>query len=586
MRTLRIGRVVATIGMLTLGAALFHIAFARADSLITITATGTVASENFFENTSPNTAPNLIGQPYSISTSVDAANFQPEGALGGPDNGLTGPCNPTSCLYRIGGGTATFTSGPLSISFPTLGGFSQLQSGTQPNGSAGTTFSAGNFGGQVDLTIVNQNEVIPDPTTLTTPFILNVAPSAGNAGGISDAIFSPSLAGSIFGPVSTLSITPATPPPTIVYLDFSSATAVLPSKVFNGGEATFSKSAANISSGDIPSIVSAVQAEYSAYNVQFTSTQPSSGNYLTIYVGGTNNSLTPDQQRQAGISGGTLGIAPINLNTNGLSNTLPDDSGLVFSDNTAFSADSSHQLLDQVIEHETGHLLGLFHVLPQSELMYPYAGIGSTTIGGLERIAAIASNGSVVPVPGGGLQDSKGTLLCNVGGTSGQKTCSSTVITLEDQLRIFWHDLAGSMYNTEMVFVLGDDNLPMTVDLGTISNGMTDTLDVPLVGTGYAYFLGSTTPNGPIDIYSGDLNGLPEDAATVANLAQQFIDDNGNPLTLDWEIYSLVDNNEFNQFGEVDLSAVPEPSSISIIGLPIVVFAWKNRKIVKGGHFS
>ena len=258
---------------------------------------------------------------------------------------------------------------------------------------------------------------------------------------------------------------------------------------------------------DASAITSSLNQIYSAYNVQFGSTKPSSGQFDTIYVGGTPDIDLPPNIAAAPDAANAQGVAA-NIN---IGNKILDDTAVVFSANPFFnqSTTSTNELrLEQVIAHETGHLLGLVHVLDPSQLLYPDAGNSPEAIGGTAQVAFTNQPNPAPDDPNALFENSSAILGCNVGLVSGVKDCSTVMsqgvfggVEL-DSIYLSTFSIVSPIYDAslELIPATPDPDVGATVDyLGTIFPNLSESIDVPFVNGDLLEIVGSLTEGGPTE---------------------------------------------------------------------------------------
>lgn len=331
------------------------------------------------------------------------------------------------------------------------------------------------------------------------------------------------------GTITFLTASPPPPPPIPlvkpqqIYLDFNQNPNALFSLEIPSESSSiainYNKPGAGLTDSEIATIVGAVDRIYGKYNVKFTTTMPKTGPYHTIYIGGSladisfnSGLLTPEFQ--AAIQSAT-GIAR-NIN---LGNRNPQDSAVVFSDKFIFrefsfpfcepfiSSCHDEALLAQVIAHETGHILGLFHVYDPLQLMWPQSSAAATAIGDATPLVRQDTiNGPGVPSMDM-TQDSDATLLCNVGGRQTQTKMPSEICANlggYQTLNIASLSIMPTLFDVKIVLNNGlvgfDVGLP-SFFIGTLSPGTSQTAYFPLKIGDLLSIEGALTEGGPTQVF-------------------------------------------------------------------------------------
>lgn len=120
-------------------------------------------------------------------------------------------------------------------------------------------------------------------------------------------------------------------------------------------------------------ILNFVQEDYAAYNINVTTTKPTTGEYTTLYVGGDDTWFRPDS--------GVIGVA-----TYDVGNKWATNYGFAFSEELDIYCTYSYgdlmkfsEYLANLITHEAAHTYGANHVQNTTALMNPYLPINPRT---------------------------------------------------------------------------------------------------------------------------------------------------------------------------------------------------------------
>ena len=109
-----------------------------------------------------------------------------------------------------------------------------------------------------------------------------------------------------------------------------------------------------------------IREDYAAFNISVTSTEPPSGEYSTIYVGGNNDWFSPGS--------GIIGVATYDVSNRDASNygfAFPEEMGIYYN-YSAGELRNFSEYLANLITHEAGHTYGANHVSDTTAIMNPY----------------------------------------------------------------------------------------------------------------------------------------------------------------------------------------------------------------------
>jgi hypothetical protein len=161
----------------------------------------------------------------------------------------------------------------------------------------------------------------------------------------------------------------------------------------------------------INAIVANLQTLFAGYNVTFTRTRPSSGNYMMTVIGGSASLL--------GMQQGVLGVSPLDCG-----NEWSRDINFICTEDLAAFGSSLWGVV-YTIAHENGHTYGLAHINRQGDIMF-WAEDGSSTL--TWGAASVRTQDAYCDST---YQDDKALLTLNVGGpgTNPETTPPTVAIT-------------------------------------------------------------------------------------------------------------------------------------------------------------
>ena len=308
--------------------------------------------------------------------------------------------------------------------------------------------------------------------------------------------------------------------PQTVFVDFDGGTVSFGTAFFIF-DRNVSLPSSGLTAAEQDEVIAIANDIYSDFLVEFTDTRPTEGEFSTILVGG---SLSGSPSLSSVFPLGGVGVAEdVDFGNNDRS-----DNALVLSGETFFDPLDGSQstrnipLLAQVVAHETGHLLGLRHVIGPNELMFPVGSAGGTNIGGLMPLAEIGPSGVE---PRNGTQDSRAELARNVGLRS-----SSEIIVAEslfDNILTFFALSPGSTASVSgaiIATVNTEGEVLQFQELGDITGDETIEFITPATDEDLIVFFGKSEADGPFDIFlsPSGVTDFDPSTATNANLFATF----------------------------------------------------------------
>ena len=372
--------------------------------------------------------------------------------------------------------------------------------------------------------------------------------------------------------------------PQVLYLNFDATRTPIPSALTKwwGDVALvrYDKPMAVLEDGGVDLVVDKVRGIYADYNILVTKDKPQTGSYSTIYIGGSHLNLPAAFQGKTTF--GTLGIADLvdYRNMNG------DDFAVVFSDNVRRAGRPNFpEFLAEVIAHESGHIFGLNHVLPENELMYPFNEPFRTGISDLDVRKAEPDPvfGDVFPSVFG-CQNSFQELANNIGLANGRpKNRGEFCDTFLDGIALRF-GLFGTLFDAELALLAGDDAGPTMFSLGDLPINGETILSLPISDQSRFALLGSSIKGGRRNVISSpfafDLFGeFPSIESLVEEDFLLSLNNQGGNSFLNLYIESELGG--FLPFGEANLAvprtgAIPEPPILMLIALALVALRFTS----------
>lgn len=301
----------------------------------------------------------------------------------------------------------------------------------------------------------------------------------------------------------------------IVYVNFDGGSIDYTIPGVNNSGLTLAGS--GISSAVQAAVIAQLQQIYADFAVEFTTTEPTSGEYSTVLVGGQFTDLP--QWIQDNKNDSILGTVSAIDNGN---NDRSDDSFVLAGEINSDASWTAAQIeqLAQVIAHESGHLFGLHHVDELGGLMYPYAGAGNTDISNDEELFHATS----------GEQDTYDLLGTNLG-FSGSQVLVDTTSFLQDFLNFFGftlnstgatpnalgdpiviHDAVAVIYE-----VIEGTVIPVEIiELGEFSGDFDANFVASALEEHRVTILGASEPGGETDVFLSDGSVTEIDPANMS----------------------------------------------------------------------
>ncbi len=334
-----------------------------------------------------------------------------------------------------------------------------------------------------------------------TPPLHIVAPLVGNAGTVTLTVSVGDEGDGIYDSAAFIKAIKFLEPQ-IVFVDFDGSTFDFPNLLYFNSNVTLPD--AGLTTTQETTVISSLNSIYGEYLIEFTTTEPITGEYSTIHVGG----VVSDLPALLGAPAGLLGRAEhIDYGNKDRS----DEAFVLSGSATGSGGGVDIGLLTQVIAHEGGHIFGLRHVLPSTELMYPYAGATRTNIGGAEPMAEINQTTKIVTalVPET-IQDSHNELVKNLG-LRDSTDLNVGVSFFDKVLKFFSFSFDSSLpilYNVTVAVVNAEGEVLSIEKLGTVLNASSIDVLAPATASDKILIFASSQEGGPFNIFIGPDGGL------------------------------------------------------------------------------
>lgn len=417
----------------------------------------------------------LLEKPVVFFSSVNVA--QPEGDFGRTPFTFT--------IARTGD-----TSQPIDITYEVVpggpAGLDRLPAAdaadfdfASPFGSFGTVIPAGKTSASITINVAGDRKVEADEY-----FHLRIL----DANGASIDSARRQAIGSI--------INDDAPPHQVVFLNFNRENIYWNGMLYKGN---FEVPGSSV---DSSSILNRIAGFFAEFPIEFTVERPRTGPYSTIYIGGGTKDVPEDVLGGRSYAGMAERVDP--------GNQIKDDKALVFTS----GVEENVEYLTQVVAHELGHLLGLFHVEPSHHLMHPIL-VGVREIGELAYRAEIdEQTGKVELWPRGRphLQDSKHELMTNLKVDVHEFTDADTAFAFSVG------KIASPIFDARVAAFNGSYKSPSFTELGHIRGEEAVKFRLDTGGAEQIVLIGRSTRSGEFDIFSTpDFDGSRAAAAAAVD---------------------------------------------------------------------
>lgn len=231
-------------------------------------------------------------------------------------------------------------------------------------------------------------------------------------------------------------------------------------------------------------------------------------------------------------------------------------------------------LVQQVVAHEVGHLVGLRHIVGGTDLMYPFAGSNHFDIHGSTELAE-AIRGVVTPI--GGTQDTYAELVRNLGLKAGSKLVvkESSLAPKTKYVSLESDSTLPTLYDVRIAAATGENEVLQIFDLGDIKGKFAFDLMLPLADSDKFVMVGKSKASGKYDVFFtpegvskfnvkkageyGLLNKLGIDVADLAGATNALMKaGSGGKLTQIGTVSTLVVN-----IGAAATGSTPGPDKLN-----------------------
>lgn len=322
-------------------------------------------------------------------------------------------------------------------------------------------------------------------------------------------------------------------------------------------------------------IANLVQQWFAPFGVAVVTQPPTGMPFSTVYVGGDQSLVQREWWRFLNKCK-IYGIA----RSVDIGNSRKSEAAIVLAESIAddffcrtWATGSDEEQVAQVILHEAGHLLGLFHVDDSSQAMHPTPATNRTRFLGATSLyeapiyrqdseACLAGSvgpADAVPVP----------RPCFPDGIPASLLAHASVQASQD------------MFDVQIGIYDSADLEPAFVSVGDITAGAPVEVQLTLneVG-GHSMFLAAAAePGGPMRFVTGnhDLSGTAIGNATIDEVGVRLLDPTSGLVSDDpIAVYAAEANGNLVSAGTVSIQA-PEPSRAQLLGAGVLVAAGLSR---------